>query len=376
MSLSRRQLLTSAALLLASPRGAFAATTARPGGATAEPTAEHPFLMHWNENPYGPSPAAREAIAAAIARTHRYVPFDEEDALLDLLASREGVSRQQIVTGTGSGEVLRALGLWAAREGGEVIAADPTYDDLVEYARMHGARVVSVPLDKSFKHDLDAMLAAVNDKTRIVYLCNPHNPTGTAHSVGRLSLFLEALPPHVTAVVDEAYLEFASAAGVRSVAPLVRTGLNLVVLRTFSKIHGMAGVRLGYAIAPEKLAKAFAPLRMTWLNVFAPVAARASLGDAEYLSATRRRIQADRARITNELTRLGMRYADPQGNFVFFDTGMPLDRFAAAMKAEHVIVGRPFPPYTNWCRVTVGTEFETDWFLRSLRKVRASGLPS
>jgi histidinol-phosphate aminotransferase len=370
MSLSRRQLLTSAALLMAAPRGAFAASVARPGGAAADPTAEHPYLMHWNENPYGPSPAARESIARAVARTQRYVPFDEEDALLDALAAHEGVTRQQIVTGTGSGELLRALGLWAAREGGEVVTADPTYDDLIDSARLHGARIVSVPLDGSFQHDLDAMLAAVNPQTRIVYVCNPHNPTGTAHGAARLARFLTALPPHVTAVVDEAYLEFADAADVKSVAPLIRSGLNLVVVRTFSKIHGMAGVRLGYAIAPEKLAKAVAPLRMTWLNVFAPAAVLASLGDTAYLADTRRRILAGRSKITAQLRLLGMPYADPQGNFVFFDTGMPHAEFAAAMKAEHVIVGRPFPPYANWCRVTVGTEIETDWFLRVLRKIR------
>ena len=142
----------------------------------------------------------------------------------------------------------------------------------------------------------------------------------------------------------------------------------------FRSIHGMAGLRLGYAVAPPKIAAAFAPLRMTWLNMFAPTAVRASLLDMDHLAESRRRTIAGRLLITNELAAQGLRYADAQGNFVFFDTGMPHERFAKAMLAEHVVVGRPFPPYANWCRITVGTETETAWFLQALRRIRAAGL--
>lgn len=374
MSLTRRDLLTSAALLLASPRGAFAANEARPGGASAAPTADHPYLLHWNENPYGPPPAAREAIAGTIQQTCRYLTPNDEDALIALLAGREGVAPQQIVTGTGSGELLRALGLMVGREGGEIVTADPTYDELVEYGRQTGGTIVTVPLDKNLRQDLDAMQKVVTEKTRLVYLCNPHNPSGTGLNAGRIASFIEAMPPQVIVVVDEAYIEFANGPGVRSLAPLLRTGANIVVLRTFSKLYGMAGLRFGYAIAPKALAEAFGPLRMTWANVFAAPAVRAALGDIDFAANTRRRIQASRLAITGELANLGLRYAEPQGNFVFFDTGMPHARFATQMKAEHVIVGRKFAPYDNWCRITVGTEPEVDWFLKSLRKVTAKGL--
>lgn len=373
MSLSRRDLLTSAALLLASPRGAFAANEARPGGTGAAPTARHPYLLHWNENPYGPPPAARAAIAATLERTCRYMDLDDENALIAELAAREGVTAEQIVTGTGSGELLRALGLMVARLGGEIVTADPTYDELVEYGRQTGAKIVTLPLDRNLLQDLDAMRRAVTDRTRLVYLCNPHNPSGTALSAARLSSFIESLPPQVTVVVDEAYLEFASAPGIRSLVPLVRAGANVVVLRTFSKLYGMAGLRFGYAIAPKALAEAFGPLRMTWSNVFVPPAVRAALGDEAFVADTRRRVQGSRLAITGELARLGLRYAEPHGNFVFFDTGMPHARFAAQMKAQHVIVGRKFTPYDNWCRITIGTEPEVDWFLQSLRKVIATG---
>lgn len=374
MSLTRRELLTSAALLLASPRGAFAANEARPGGASAAPTADHPYLLHWNENPYGPPPAARDAIAGTLQRTCRYLSPEDEDELIALLAGREGVTPQQIVTGTGSGELLRALGLLVGRQGGEIVTADPTYDELVEYGRQTGAKIVAVPLDKNLRQDLDSMQRAVTDKTLLVYLCNPHNPSGTGLNSGRIASFIESLPQRVTVVVDEAYIEFANAPGVRSLAPLIRTGANIVVLRTFSKLYGMAGLRFGYAIAPKALAEAFGPLRMTWANVFAAPAVRAALSDVEFISDTRRRVQGSRLAITTELSALGLRFAEPQGNFVFFDTGMPHERFAAKMKAEHVIVGRKFAPYDTWCRITIGTEPEVAWFLQALRKVIAAGL--
>ena len=153
---------------------------------------------------------------------------------------------------------------------------------------------------------------------------------------------------------------------------LVSAGQRLVVLRTFSKIHGMAGVRCGYAIAPAEIAATLAGARMTTPNIFAVRAARASLGDAEFLSDCRQRILASRARITAELTRLKLRYAEPQGNFVFFDTGMPLARFSNLMRERNILVGRLFPPYDSWCRITIGTEPEVAAFLHALPEVIAS----
>ena len=149
-------------------------------------------------------------------------------------------------------------------------------------------------------------------------------------------------------------------------AQLVHGARPVVVLRTFSKIHGMAGMRMGYAIAQPELTRALRVARMTTPNLMAVHAARASLADRDFLSLTRRRILESRTRITAELTRLGRRYAVPQGNFVFFDTGMPLARFTARMKEHNILVGRLFPPFESWCRLTIGTEAEVASFLRVL----------
>jgi histidinol-phosphate aminotransferase len=366
MTLSRRDLLTASALLLAGPGAAVRAAESAPAAAGSGP-----IILCWNENPYGPSPAARAAARGAIGLSCRY-PDDELEPLVQTLAAREAVSTEQIVTGTGSGELLRALGMLYARDGGEIVAAQPTYAELTGYAEGCGASLSFVPVDRELRHDLAAMHAAVSARTRAVYLCNPNNPTGTALAAADIRAFVAALPPGVTTIVDEAYLDFVTGPGIASVADLTRGERRVVVLRTFSKIHGMAGIRFGYAIASPAVAKDLAAARMTTPNVFAVRAARASLADRAFLADCRRRILASRVRITSSLARLKLRYAEPQGNFVFFDTGMPLKRFTELMRARNILVGRRFAPYDNWCRITIGTETEVDAFLAALPQIAAS----
>ena len=364
MDLSRRELLTASAALLAGPKAAFA-----PAGAALAaigPSAAQPIVLCWNENPYGPSPAARAVINGTIPGACRY-PDEEINQLVELLARTEGVSRDHIVVGSGSGELLCALGLLHGRDGGEIIAAQPTYAELTNYAQGAGAQLKFVPVDQQLNHDLPAMRAAVSARTRAIYVCNPNNPTGTAISAASIRSFVGSLPDSVTTIVDEAYLDFADSDGVQTVADLVSSSKRVVVLRTFSKIHGMAGVRCGYAIARPDVAAQIAAARMASPNIFAVRAARASLGDTAFLADTRRRIIASRTRVTNTLQRLGLAYAKPQTNFVFFDTGAPLAQFDQFMKARHILVGRLFPPHNNWCRITIGTEPEVDAFLQGLQ---------
>src|SRR5579862_1962568 len=361
MSLSRRELLSASALLLDGPGAALRAA----GGAAA------PLVLCWNENPYGPSPAARQAVRQSIAAGCRY-PSDEELAQLgNDLARHEGVAAEHIAIGSGSGELLCALGLLYGSDGGEIVAAEPTYGELPNYARRRGGALRFVPVDSQLRHDLPAMQAALSAHTRAVYLCNPNNPTGTALAAAQVREFVRALPPAVVTIVDEAYIDFADAPGAGSVADLI-SERRVVVLRTFSKIHGMAGLRCGYAIAAPDIIESLAAARMASPNIFAVRAARASLTDRGFLDDCRRRIIASRRRITTELTRLKLHFAEPQGNFVFFDTGMPLERFAALMSQRNILVGRHFTPYDSWCRITVGTEDEVGAFLRNLRAISSS----
>jgi histidinol-phosphate aminotransferase len=365
MNLSRRDLIGASALLLAGPGAALRAAAA------AGPADQGPIVLCWNENPYGPSPAARLAVSQAIAHGCRYPSDAENDDLLGALARLEGVGTDHIVTGTGSGELLRGLGLLCGRNAGEIIAAEPTYTELTEYAHTCGAALKFVPVDGELRHDLPAMHAALSARTRAVYICNPNNPTGTALPAAGIRTFVASLPEPVLTIVDEAYMDFATGE-VESVADLVKSGRRVVVLRTFSKIHGMAGLRCGYAITRPDIAAELAATRMTTPNIFAVRAARASLDDPGFRADCRRRILASRMRITTELTRLKLRYAEPNGNFVFFDTGMPLKRFTDLMRERHILVGRRFPPYENWCRITIGTEPEVSAFLSALPAVTSA----
>jgi histidinol-phosphate aminotransferase len=364
MMLSRRELLGASALLLAGTGVARRDALAREAS-----QGDGPLVLCWNENPYGPSPAARAAVSQSIASACRYPSEEEIAALVTAIAAHEGIAAEHIVTGSGSGELLCALGLLCGRDGGEIIAAQPTYDELGHYAQRSGATVKPVPVDAQLRHDLPAMHAALSPRTRAIYLCNPNNPTGTVLPAAQIRDFVRALPAPVIAIVDEAYMDFVTPGSTGSVADLVTAGQRVVVLRTFSKIHGMAGIRCGYAIAPPEIAAQLANARMSFPNLFAVRAARASLGDAEFLADCRRRILASRTRITAVLTGLKLRYAEPQGNFVFFDTGMPLARFTERMRSRNILVGRLFPPYDSWCRITIGTEPDVEAFLGALRAV-------
>jgi histidinol-phosphate aminotransferase len=369
MEFSRRDLLTASAILLMRPTSSIPASLGTRLAASPSVGDTESIVLCWNENPYGPSPAARAAIAQSIADGCRY-PDDENPRLVSLLAEKEGFAADHIVTGTGSGELLRAVGMRAARQRGEIVAAEPTYTELTEYAQQLGATLKLVPVDKQLSHDLSAMHAAVSSKTRVVYICNPNNPTGTMVDSATIAAFVAALPDHVTTVIDEAYIEFVE--GIPSSASLVTGPKRVVVLRTFSKLHGMAGIRYGYGIARPEVIEEISAARMTTPNIFAVRGAIASLGDKEFLANCRRRIVASRARLTAELARLHFPYAEPHGNFVFFDTGAPIEQFTEFMRLRNIAVGRRFPPYENWCRVTIGTDPQIDAFIEGLRAFRAS----
>ncbi|MBS0611905.1 MAG: aminotransferase class I/II-fold pyridoxal phosphate-dependent enzyme [Proteobacteria bacterium] len=376
MNLSRRALLSASALLLARPRTVAAQVSPAAPDIAIVPATDarpEPLILCWNENPYGPSPAARAVLSATAPLACRY-PQSEIGLLLEALSKKEGVSVDHLALGAGSGEILSCLGALVARKGGSLIAAEPTFMELPEYARRAGVTISWVPVNAQKRHDLKAMRAAVGPTTRAVYVCNPNNPTGTAEPRAILREFILSLPPDVTCIVDEAYLDFADDPAVGSVADLVGNSRRLVVLRTFSKLHGMAGVRCGYAITRPDIVNDIAGVRMSTPNIFAMRAARASLGDLEFLADTRRRILASRRRICGELDALGLAYAKSQGNFVFFDTHMPIVEFEQIMLARNIRVGRPFPPFDTWCRITVGRESEVDAFLAALRAVHAPAL--
>jgi len=330
-----------------------------------------PVKLSSNENPFGPSQSASMAMIQAMEKSCRY-PAPETAELLKLIAAKEGCSPDNIVLGVGSGEILDITGMHFGLQKGEIVCAQPGYLQLIRAAETAGGKAVWVPLNKKLEHDLPAMAAKVTDKTSVVYICNPNNPTGTVVDSAELKAFINEVSKKTLVFVDEAYLDCADDYAGRTVVGLVNEGHNVVVARTFSKIHGMAGLRVGYGIMPAKLAAEVKALGTGSLNMMGVVAATASIQDKAFIAETRSKIKAGRDGLIAVFKSLGKEYAEPQGNFVFVKTGMLIKDFQDKMKAENVLVARPFPPLLEWARISIGTPEEMAVCHAALKKVLAA----
>lgn len=366
---SRRDLLISAPLALGlRPERLLAAGGPPPGVATGGREGGSGLVrLSGNENPYGPSPAAREAILKSLDLAWQYPVFQARE-LKELIARREGVSTDQVMIGDGSGEILRIAGLLFGLDKGEIVAPRPTFNFLQDYARRIGCSIREVPLDADMRHDLKAMAAAVGDQTSLVYVCNPNNPTGTLMTGAELRPFVSALSAKTTVLVDEAYLDLSENLREHTVVDRVIAGDNVIVTRTFSKLHGLAGLRIGYALARSPLIQRLEAHRMSMLNLPGLAAAMASYQDEEFQVLSRRKIRAGKEITVAAFEDLGLDYVrGGRGNFEFFDTGMPQADFANAMRQQGFTVGRPFAPYGSWCRVSMGTVEQMTAFAAALR---------
>ena len=327
-----------------------------------------PVQLSLNENPFGPSPRAIAAMQQELPRVHRY-PFNKTPELVKLIADREGVPGDHILLGVGSGEILETYGVYLGRQHGEVITVSPGYMQMTQAMERMGSRIVAVPLNARLEHDLAAMASKVTTDTKAVYICNPNNPSGTIVEPARLRDFAIEVSKKVPVFIDEAYLQCSDDFAANTMVGLVREGHNVTVARTFSKIYGLAGQRIGYGIMQPAMAEELRPFMTGSVNLLGVVAARASLEDPTYVEATRRQIKAGRDALIGVLKELGRRYAEPQGNFVFFHTGLPIAEFQKKMRAENVIVARPFAPLLEWCRISIGTPEEMAVSHAALRKI-------
>ena len=372
-SLNRRQWLraTGAAFagLALAPRislRADPAPAAAPAPAGPGPTG--PVQLCWNENPFGPSPRAIAAMAREVPRVHRY-PFNLTPKLVERLAAKEGVSPEHIVPGVGSGEILETYGVYLGRERGEVITASPGYMQMTDAMKRMGSSVVAVPLNSRLEYDLDAMAAKITANTKAVYICNPNNPSGTIVEPARLRAFAIEVSKKVPVFIDEAYLQCSDDFAANTMVGLVRDGHNVTVARTFSKLYGLAGQRMGYGIMQPEMAKGLREFMTGSVNLLGVIGAMASLDDPAYVEETRLKIKAGRDALIGVLKDFGRKYAEPQGNFVFFHTGIPIAEFSQWMLAENVIVARAFAPLTEWCRISIGSPEEMAVCHAALRKI-------
>jgi histidinol-phosphate aminotransferase len=298
---------------------------------------------------------AVDAIKAHLADLSRYTG-DELATLTRTIADRENIAADQVVLG----EILDTLGLYLSARGGpggEFVYSEPGYTALVDAVSPAGGIVVGVPLNSQLENDLPALAAKVGAKTRAAYLVNPHNPSGTASDAGRFIDFVRELSRHTLVIVDEAYLEFMPDFAQRTVAGLVRDGAQVAVFRTFSKIYGLAGLSIGYTLAPKELAASLKRMGVGaffGLNRLSLIAANASLNDTGYVAAVRAKVAAEREAWHALFRERKVPFSDAQGNFVFFDARQSHETVAAALAAQGIVIGRVQRPLDSWVRISIG----------------------
>lgn len=329
----------------------------------------HLVQLNSNENPYGPSRRALKALAGAHPSASRY-PDAAEAALVEAIARHHRVGEEEVVLGCGSTEVLQVADMAFLGPGQKVVCAEPTFEAVLAFAGLARARGVRLPLTADFRHDLPAMAAACDADTGLVYVCNPNNPTGTLVTREELSAFVDSVPASTVVLVDEAYHHFVEDERHGSALELRGRHRNVVVARTFSKIHGMAGLRLGYAIASADHARAMRA-HLVWSNAngLALAAALASLEDEAHVADQRRRLNGTRRRLCEELAREGRRFMPSHANFLMIDVGRDVLPVIEAFRARGILVGRRFPSLGNWLRVSIGTDAEMRAFLAGLRAI-------
>ena len=321
-----------------------------------------------NENALGPSPLAVEAMRKHAMRMHRY-PDGGAYYLKRALAAKLDVSPGQILPGTGSNELLELLGHVFLGRGSGIVMADRAFVVYKLVAAGFGADTVTVPM-KSFVHDLDAMLAAIRPETRIVFISNPNNPTSTVVDPGDIVRFMNSVPDHVVVCFDEAYIELLSRDEQPDTLQYVRDGRNVVVLRTFSKVYGLAGLRIGYAVAPEQAIGLLNHVRQPFnVNAMAQAAALASLDDDEHIENTCRMVSEGIAFFEREFDRMKLNYVPPKANFVLVEVGTGRTVFEAMMKKG--VIARPMNGYglPKHVRITIGTAAENERCIAALNEV-------
>lgn len=334
-----------------------------------------PLRLNFNENPRGLSPQARQAVIDVLGDACRY-PDEAYDDLVELLAGRHGVARESVVLGNGSTEILQmAVQAWAG-PGAKLVLAEPTFEAVLRYQRPLDYRVEKVPLDGRFAHDLEAMgRAAENDgRPTVVYLCNPNNPTATITSSAAIGRWIGGAPESTLFLVDEAYFEYVRAPDYESAVRWIAERPNVIVSRTFSKIYGMAGLRLGYGLAHPDTARRLQLQRASDNgNATALAAGLASLGDEELVPRSRAANEASKKLVLDCLDELGLGYLPSHANFLMHRIQGDGEVYRRRMRDAGVLVGRPFPPLLGYNRLTLGLPSEMERFTALLRSFREKG---
>ncbi len=362
MTLSRRSFLRNSAATAALLQVPLAERLFASPEPQRNPLVSGAIAINSNENAYGPLPSAMKAMQDALVRGNRY-PFGLYDPLLAKIASVNNVKKDQVVMGAGSTEMLRIAAQAFLAPGKNVVMADPTFEAMAEFADALGAEVRKVPLTANYAHDLDAMLKRADSSTGLIYICNPNNPTASLTPDNQIDQFIHSLPPQTVVLIDEAYHHFAMGSPeYRSFMP--QADDRVVVMRTFSKIYGMAGIRLGYSVASPATIKKMSTYRLPIsVNTIAAAGGLASLEDEAAMKSAAQRNAADRAEFAKEAGSRNVTMIPSFANFAMLKVNQPVRQVIDAFREKNVLIGRPFPPMNDYVRISFGlpSEMKTFW---------------
>ena len=323
-----------------------------------------------NENPFGPSPAAKKAIQDALDMSYQY-PFLKSGELTGKIASYEGVTINNIMLESGSSPLLQAAALHFGKNGAEIITGDPSYADLPSRAAAMGSVIVKVPLTADYKLDLDAMEAKIGPNTGLMYICNPNNPTATVVDTAKLKAFCERVSKRVPVFIDEAYIDYLPDPQGTTLISGVKVGQNIIVARTFSKLYGFAGLRLGYVVAQPETIKILAKYAPGSMSVSATTfaAACAAYQEKSFLQEALQKTLASKEYLYSVLKKEGYSYIPSSANFVMFPLNMDGAKFSQEMSNRGVSVR--FWKFNNkdWCRVSIGKMEEMQVFADAFKQL-------
>jgi histidinol-phosphate aminotransferase len=367
MTLSRRSFLRTGGIGLAAvtfPLPSFAQQCGEPPRAAA---AAGQVLLNGNENPYGPLPSVQAAMPQALAVANRY-PDPKYDLLIDAIMKTHKVKRDQVHATCGSTEVLKMACDEFVMDGrGRLVVASPTFEAIFTYTEADRGSVVRVPLRSDLAHDLPGMLKAMGAGPGLFYICNPNNPTATLTPRAEIEDFLKRIPPNTYVLIDEAYHHFAvGAPGYESFIDFPVADERVFVARTFSKVYGMAGLRVGYAVgAPDTIKRLRNEELYDSVNCVAAHCAALSLAATAEMQAAVDRITRDRTAFFAECRRRRIQAIPSYANFAMIDCGRLAREVRASMRAQGIRIGRPFPPMDQWCRISFGTPDEMARFWKT-----------
>ncbi|MDA8234990.1 MAG: histidinol-phosphate transaminase [Clostridia bacterium] len=324
-----------------------------------------------NENPFGPSPKAVEAMVQAAPKMHIY-PDGNSYYLKEALARELGVNPEQLFLANGSDEVIQMIAVTFVNPGDEAIMATPTFPRYQPTVMMMNGVTHEIPL-KDQSHDLEAFGAKINSKTKLIYICNPNNPTGTFVPKGEMDAFMDKVPESAIVVFDEAYFEYVNDPDYPNVLDYLAQGRNVMVMRTFSKMYGLAGLRLGYAATKPELAAAMNRVREPFnVNSMVQAGALAALADKEHVAKVKTANLAGRDYLYKVFTKLGLPYIPTVANFIMVDTGRDSAKvFQALLKKGIIVRSGDIYGYPTSIRVTIGTPEENQKFIAALEEVLA-----